>query len=480
MKRYPVIAVIVAIISSFGVLSGWILAGWFLEPSPGPTFEASRFRSLKLERQPALSQNTHRTLAAINASSSVTAQSVLGIALARDLPVNEIEGMLDQMHLLPAHSVRSLVVRLLLLRWLDVEPERAMPWALANSRANVATLAEAWCRRDPSAAMDFAGHLASEKDRRGLYTAMAAVLAEEDMDRTIRFINSHADRNRSSNFQSAIRKLAVRDPEQLLTRLDELPPENDWQRSILRVWARQNSKSALAWAIREDSPGTISSVIGSVKNPREALSLLATLTPKQQADAASGVYGVRHQPEAVLEQLDSFTGLTDEAVSILRKRSEEAMQPPKVEPPAPPKPAEQVANDFVSNGHYPERVLKKIDVEELTEAIAALPPDAAHVAHLNYLNAARQADLYEAAAAQVSYLSRDDPRAIGEVSQLGAHWAHHDPRAARTWVENLPPGNLRSWAALNVSRQWSRSNAAAAKQWLDTLPDMDESILVYQ
>jgi hypothetical protein len=55
--------------------------------------------------------------------------------------------------------------------------------------------------------------------------------------------------------------------------------------------------------------------------------------------------------------------------------------------------------------------------------------------------------------------------------RLAAGWALTEPGRAAAWVETLPPGEARLWAAKNVALQWSHYSTAEARAWAAKLPE---------
>lgn len=60
---------------------------------------------------------------------------------------------------------------------------------------------------------------------------------------------------------------------------------------------------------------------------------------------------------------------------------------------------------------------------------------------------------------------------------LAASWAQEDPAAAGKWVNSLPEGQERLWAARNLASLWTENDPAAARQWLSGLPEGDRKVV---
>jgi hypothetical protein len=55
---------------------------------------------------------------------------------------------------------------------------------------------------------------------------------------------------------------------------------------------------------------------------------------------------------------------------------------------------------------------------------------------------------------------------IRTTSEVAAQWAQVDPRGAAAWVESLPEGEHREWAARNVVMNWARYGEEEARAWV--------------
>jgi len=54
--------------------------------------------------------------------------------------------------------------------------------------------------------------------------------------------------------------------------------------------------------------------------------------------------------------------------------------------------------------------------------------------------------------------------------EFAAGWAAEEPASAAAWVEKLPAGEARLWAAKNVALQWQHYSTTEARAWAATLP----------
>ncbi len=62
-------------------------------------------------------------------------------------------------------------------------------------------------------------------------------------------------------------------------------------------------------------------------------------------------------------------------------------------------------------------------------------------------------------------MAGDEPRRDCRqmIYKMASRWAGEDPQWAGAWVQRLPEGEDRVWAAKNVAFQWSRYSAAEAR-----------------
>lgn len=61
------------------------------------------------------------------------------------------------------------------------------------------------------------------------------------------------------------------------------------------------------------------------------------------------------------------------------------------------------------------------------------------------------------------------------IYKMASRWAGEDPQWAGAWVQRLPEGEDRVWAAKNVAFQWSRYSPAEARAWAGKLPAAEKA-----
>jgi hypothetical protein len=81
-------------------------------------------------------------------------------------------------------------------------------------------------------------------------------------------------------------------------------------------------------------------------------------------------------------------------------------------------------------------------------------------------------------------VTADDHREMAErertraACRLAAGWAIDEPRQAANWVETLPEGEARLWAAKNVALQWAQYSTAEARAWAAKLPEAERKAVL--
>ncbi|WP_035608670.1 hypothetical protein [Haloferula sp. BvORR071] len=127
------------------------------------------------------------------------------------------------------------------------------------------------------------------------------------------------------------------------------------------------------------------------------------------------------------------------------------------------------------------KALTADSARNLSDGLAAwsAPQVAEAVAAAKTLDSARAAEILEkgspdylrlppavkASLAQAAGEDWSGPQAMKGYCQIVSQWAEQDPAAAAKWVEALPAGEQRDWAAKNVVLRWSSYSPAAAKAW---------------
>jgi len=62
--------------------------------------------------------------------------------------------------------------------------------------------------------------------------------------------------------------------------------------------------------------------------------------------------------------------------------------------------------------------------------------------------------------------------------EFAAAWAAEEPASAAAWVESLPPGEARLWAAKNVALQWDLHSTAEVRTWANKLPPAERDAVL--
>jgi hypothetical protein len=62
--------------------------------------------------------------------------------------------------------------------------------------------------------------------------------------------------------------------------------------------------------------------------------------------------------------------------------------------------------------------------------------------------------------------------------EFAAAWAAEEPAGAAAWVESLPPGEARLWAAKNVALQWKGYSTAEVRAWATKLPQAERDAVL--
>ncbi|MGY8690381.1 MAG: hypothetical protein ACKVHP_21930, partial [Verrucomicrobiales bacterium] len=157
--------------------------------------------------------------------------------------------------------------------------------------------------------------------------------------------------------------------------------------------ARKDPSAAFAWAKESGDVKHLEEVIGQVSDPREVLSMLAILTPEQQATINKGFSALHRQPEAILALLEQQGGLTADASAYLAEYAKRALEPREPRSETPPKTTADLAKIIHANEHLKEDDLRQSDIGALRQAIAALPTEDAKRSLLILSNRARRSRL---------------------------------------------------------------------------------------
>ena len=237
----------------------------------------------------------------------------------------------------------------------------------------------------------------------------------------------------------------------------------------------------------QQAKGLRSSALGFLgsKDPERAMEMLAgdDLDANQRRNLLlNGLSSLARKDQTKAEEW--IARLTDPK-EIAQAR--EAMDQASVESPAktPPTPADWLAGldgkDPNSMWQY-NRLTRSWDREQVAAAVSELRelPDAQKSATAAKLVTGEDGVPLELRAEAITQMlenppppdpNRGEPNSMTRhASGLVSSWGRKDPVAAGRWVNSLPSGEARLWAAKNLAAQWNEYEPAAARQWTAGLP----------
>ena len=228
--------------------------------------------------------------------------------------------------------------------------------------------------------------------------------------------------------QAFLQQLAQTDPMQALELANQIGSLRETEQAtvgILKIWAKQDPSSALAWA---------NDALINVPRNSQALQLRAIFqgyaetNPDAALEAAMAMPAEKQVDARMREQLMA-------TVIVAQVRSGDLINA-------------QFALD-----RLPAGVSKNNLTGELVNEWASFDPQSA---------AAYVESLGELATSQIK-------------TSLIEEWAENDPAAAAAWLSRLEDGDpAMTRAAAEIIREWTRYDLTASAEWLNTLPNSPE------
>lgn len=523
----------------FVLFAGGALAGWQTRAAkaPAPATSATPAAGTKhadrkgrqLTRAAVPAEVAARLAPILNAPNP-TERLRATIALARSLPVSELEKWYDaEWFTLSGGMEENLFYRITRARWLEEEPAGLMKHCLRNSNDQTYVLATEWGRTDPAGALAFLTGLKDPADRNRIASALSGGIAETDPDlleresafwpATLRkeALNSISQAALKKDFAAGIAALrdapdgmerftaAMNDStlaSQLLDHAASLPPgwldsmaDRGWQIVSADPGKWLSADLAALGFDKQHAQQMRSYAIDrlSSKDPQRALEMARN--PDLAADERinlmqDGLSTLAQQDRAAAEAWAA--GLTDEAQIAMAQETlkESSSSVSSSDKPIPPK---QWLSELagMNNGSGLWNHLQRAgswNQEETAEARDAFRqlPDEQRVTVAQRLS---DSDSNGAApslrAEALNYLLENPPdldsapdpdtgrlpsSPLPGVVQFASSWGSQDPQAAGQWVKSLPPGEARLWAAKNLAAQWADYEPSAALQWAAGLP----------
>lgn len=262
--------------------------------------------------------------------------------------------------------------------------------------------------------------------------ALASVQDLSDID-ALRFLTEAmalpiSQPQRLESIQAFLQQLAQTDPMQALELANQIGSLRETEQAtvgILKIWAKQDPSSALAWA---------NDALINVPRNSQALQLRAIFqgyaetNPDAALEAAMAMPAEKQVDARMREQLMA-------TVIVTQVRSGDLI------------------NAKFALDRLPVGVSKNNLTGELVNEWASFDPQSA---------AAYVESLGELATSQIK-------------TSLIEEWAENDPAAAAAWLSRLEGGDpAMTRAAAEIIREWTRYDLTASAQWLNTLPNSPE------
>lgn len=332
-----------------------------------------------------------------------------------------------------------------------LDPERILAEMPAgglrgNRAGQYMTAMHTLARSDIDRALAFYNGIQSPQTRQMFASAIATELANQDIDRAIKWAQSEQRGRHASLLMHVLQQVATTDPELALSKLD-LVTNREWRqqslsgilstvaqndpqmavayldeiqdqrarrtatRSVLSQWANVDPEAAVSWALSSDLP-----------NMEELLSQAGHSLVANDVDAA-----MRLLPRVDERTAQSWRMGIATALSTQRSPGE----------------AQRFIDQFKGQPGY----------ENLQAAMIA---------------GTAQQDVYLA-----RRLAEQLPpgRARDQsMQQLISNHLHSDPREAASWLDSISDARIRSQATGHVLRQWYATDSHSASQWIMNYP----------
>jgi hypothetical protein len=382
-------------------------------------------------------------------------------------------------------------------------------------------------QRDPAAALSLARSLPNAQgqddfSRRNIISRALNGWCLKDADAAIAYVGQLPDdQNKISILESMIRTLAPKNPDKVISMLEQFPPEdqNNALRSIGYSWGRSDPKAALDFTNQQTDPKVKSEILKGVidgmaqKDPNRALELTLSL-PKTDDSRENSISAVlfdlsESDPKGAVGYAMNLLSDMNRNESISRLAGEWVRGDPQgalgwYGSLTDPKLKEQVAGNMIGilSQDDPAKAINLLDTMPLgnvqNQALTTIANNWARIDQKAALDWANQQTDPEVKSrileGVIEVMSVKDPNSAFQLAQsLPAGksrddrinstlslMAYNDPRSAIGLASGIANADDRSKAQQNVAAIWKRRDPAAATQWINSssLPqDVKASLL---
>ena len=306
--------------------------------------------------------------------------------------------------------------------WTNRDPKAALGWAMtldddSHRIRSLRYIANAWIQKNPIEGLEALWNVADLSGLDNHSTAIpTSAMSEGDFKRILNWLNAHAGQNQKNAdyvLQAMMIGMDGRHPERLGTIVSQLGT-TDLPNLIMRM-----SRPLAQWA--DQDPTAVQTFINSIDSQ----------AVQEKAIHALIAHWSKNDPLRAVQFMQS--------VDL---------------------PANSIDIDLHS-------LMRSVDSTE--DVLARIPETYRDHFLISYAEAAARIDAAQTVAHLVKQ-SASDNRENALAVAVG-HWALEDRKAAAAWVQDMPPGDAKTFGAKNIADTWARRDVDGAHQWASSLTD---------
>jgi len=229
------------------------------------------------------------------------------------------------------------------------------------------------------------------------------------------------------------------------------------------------------------------------KDPGQVIALLAGQELSEN-ERSSAIYGIVSKMGSDKEKTEAWIATLTDGKEIQQAKTAFASRSGNQEKEVTPTALlASLAGDSASVNWSQARVMSQWNDEDragLAKEFAALPPEQKQKVAGKFIDNSYQEFPVTMKATALRYLLENSKPAaepgsrgnqgnsallVNAAAAIGSAWAEENPNEASRWVDSLPAGPERLWAAKNLAARWSDHEPAEARKWLAGLPSGERS-----
>jgi hypothetical protein len=400
-------------------------------------------------------------LAWMNGLGSLRDRTAALQTVASQLVMTDVSKALDLVKSMPANGQRAEVMAHVMQAWMQTDREAAMAWleqveSPFEKNRILSNIGWQLGNGDPVGTIDMALEMKSANQARNLLQSAMQSLPDEAIADTVAKVTGMPEgRLKETAMNQLVQRWARADPVEAMRFASALPGGRDYDRSVrnaAHAWAAEDGAAAANWAIEIGDEERRKAAIGGV------IDAWSEREPEAAAKYLSGLGDQKLLGDAV-PQLASTWGQSDPDAAMAWAES--------LDGDARGKAVGTVIGSIA--GHDPQKAMAMFDAAVISEIGET---EAKQVAQ----NIAGNLGQWDAEMAVEWAAGLPEGLQADAVGNAFGQWVEHSPVAASEWLVDVPAGEMKDRATMQLVQSIERTDPESAFVWAASVGNPDQRV----